>query len=344
MTPFELFRTLLEAVITGQMGLVAICLFSTGERRPVRLALASLAAIFALVSIINAVTSIGLLTWLRSVNLVLELMMGPTIYLFVQQVRDAPTTITWRSLGHLFPLILGPLLLMGLAVMPVDAIVIAVHGSYAVATVFSVVGKRQLYRQHGLFRFVVLFAGFFVSLVLFRMTISMETSLGRDFRMSGSYIAILMAMLALSIAIILTALRNPNILATSQAFTKYAASTVTDGEISLILERLDRLLGEEKLFQNPNLSLTDIAARIGAPAKHVSQAVNDKRGISVPALINLRRVEYAAHELMDSAKPKMTVTEIMTNAGFGSKSAFQREFQRRYSMPPSEYRQRNRAQ
>ncbi len=339
MSPFELFRTLLEAVITGQMGLFAIYLVSTGDRRPVRLALACLATIFAMVSVINAVTSIGLAVWLRPINLVLELLMGPTIYLFVQQVRDEPPIITRRSLGHLFPLIVGPILLVFRYIAPIDSIVIAIHSGYLIAIGIAVTRQQSRYQQRHLFRFVSLFAGFFLVLVLFRVTISIESSFGRDFRMSGSYVAILTAMLALSAAIITTALRNPHLLATSQAFTKYAGSNATDGEIDLILNRLDRLLHEEKLFRNPNLSLADLAARIRAPAKHLSQAVNDKRGVTVPTLINLMRIESVASELRDNTSRERTITDIMLDAGFGSKSAFQREFQRRFGMSPSEYRE-----
>ena len=338
MTGFDVFRFLLEASITGQMGLFAVYLISTGDRRPARLALAGLAAIFATVSIINAVTSTGQAVWLRPVNLVLELSMGPTIYLFVQQMRDDPPVIHWWSLGHLFPLVVGPLLLALRNMVPVDAIVVAIHSGYMIAIAVTVIRGRQKYQRNSVFRLVSLFAGFFLLLIVFRITMSVESGLGRDFRMSGSYLAVLMGMLFLSGAIIVTALHNPKVLDVSRAFTKYAGSNATPGEIDLILKRLDHALREDNLFRNPTLTLADLAIRIKAPAKHVSQAVNERRGMSVPSLINAIRIESAAAELSDRTSPKRTITEIMLDAGFGSKSSFQREFQRRYGMSPSEYR------
>ena len=339
MTAFELFRLLLEAWITGQMGLFAIYLFSTGDRRPVRLALGGLTTIFASVAIINAVTSTGFAMWLRPVNLVLELSIGPAIYLFAQQMRDAPPVISRWSLGHLFPLILGPLLLALRNVAPIDAIVVAVHSFYILAIAEALWRRRQQYQPVGSRRFVLLFAGFFLFFVLFRMAVSIESGAGNNFRETVSYVAILMMMLGLSAAIIITALRHPELLTASRAFTKYAGSTASKSEIDLILQRLDRLIDEEKLFRDPNLSLQDLAARIKAPAKHISQAVNDRRAVSVPNFINEKRVEAAAAELSRASDPQLTITQIMHEAGFGSKSAFQREFQRRYAMSPSEYRQ-----
>lgn len=341
MTAFEFIRLLLEAWITGQMGLFAIYLILAGDKRPARLALAGLAAIFATIAIINALTATGFALWLRPVNLVLELSLGPAIYLFIQQMRDQPPVIGRLSLGHLFPLVLGPILLALVNIVPVDAIVVGVHTVYMVAIGRSLLRGRHNYWPGSSFRFVSLFAGFFITFILLRVAVSVEASFGNDFRATASYAAILVAMLFLSAAIIVTALRRPELLTASIAFTKYAGSIVAPGEIDLILERLDRLFHEEHLFRNPNLSLTDLAARIKAPAKHVSQAVNDRRGMSVPNYINDMRVAAAAAELQSASEPKPTITVIMHNAGFGSKSTFQREFQRRHGMSPSAFRQQS---
>lgn len=339
MTAFELFRFLLEAWITGQMGLFALYLIFTGDKRPARLALAGLAAIFASVAIINAVTATGLALWLRPINLVLELSLGPAIFLFVQQIRNEPPVIGRLSLGHLFPLILGPLLLALRNIAPVDVIVVVVHSLYMIAIGLSVLRERRQYRPGGSLGVVSLFAGFFIVFIVFRVAVSIESSLGNDFRATASYVAVLTIMLSLSAAIIVTALRKPEILAASRAFTKYAGSNATKGEIDLILERLDRLFQEENLFRDPTLNLAALAARIKAPAKHVSQAVNERRGMSVPNYINEMRIAAAAAELKNASEPKPTIAEIMLNAGFGSKSAFQREFQRRYGMSPSAFRE-----
>jgi AraC-like DNA-binding protein len=58
-------------------------------------------------------------------------------------------------------------------------------------------------------------------------------------------------------------------------------------------------------------------------------------GANVSAYLNRRRVEYAADALLKRSDP---ITTIMYDSGFGSKSAFQREFRKRFSMSPSEYR------
>jgi len=260
---------------------------------------------------------------------------------FVQRILNDPPVIDRRSLAHLFPLILGPLLLALRNIAPVDALVVIVHTAYLIAIGQSLLRGRKKHRQGGSFRFVLLFAGFFLAFIILRIAVSIESAAGNNFRDTVSYVAVLTTMLSLSAAIIVTALSKPDILSSSKAFTKYAGSNASTDEIDLILERLDRLFNDEKLYRDPNLNLTELAARIKAPAKHVSQAVNDRRRMSVPQYINDMRVAAAAAELENVSEPTPTITEIMLNAGFGSKSAFQREFQRRYGMSPSAFRQQS---
>jgi AraC-like DNA-binding protein len=80
---------------------------------------------------------------------------------------------------------------------------------------------------------------------------------------------------------------------------------------------------------------------VRAPARHVSQAVNSRFGVNVAAWINMRRAEAAGQMIRQTADAPMAMTAIMMAAGFGSKSAFQREFRKHFGITPSEYRGRS---
>jgi AraC-like DNA-binding protein len=72
------------------------------------------------------------------------------------------------------------------------------------------------------------------------------------------------------------------------------------------------------------------------PAKRLSRAIAEDLGENFSAYLNRKRAESAAVQLVEARdKP---ITTIMYDAGFGSKSAFQREFMRCFGMNPSEYR------
>ncbi|MNN74956.1 HTH-type transcriptional activator RhaR [compost metagenome] len=74
---------------------------------------------------------------------------------------------------------------------------------------------------------------------------------------------------------------------------------------------------------------------MGIPARKVSQAINQQAGMNVSQYVNQLRIQQAARWLSSSDRP---VTEIMLEAGFSTKSNFNREFLRVQGMSPSEWR------
>jgi AraC-like DNA-binding protein len=59
--------------------------------------------------------------------------------------------------------------------------------------------------------------------------------------------------------------------------------------------------------------------------------------MNVSQYVNQRRIQQAAEWLISSDRP---VTDIMLQAGFSTKSNFNREFLRVYGISPSEWRKR----
>lgn len=102
-----------------------------------------------------------------------------------------------------------------------------------------------------------------------------------------------------------------------------------------LLAAIDRLMRERKLYRDPNLTLDRLSRRAGIPARHISAAVNRAHGRNVSQVVNEYRVEEARRLLAETAAP---VTEIMFEAGFQTKSNFNREFLRVTGQNPSDYR------
>lgn len=98
---------------------------------------------------------------------------------------------------------------------------------------------------------------------------------------------------------------------------------------------LDRLMLEKRLWADPNLNLARLARRLGMPARTVSEAVNRVHGISVSHYVNNHRIAEACRLLADTDLP---VTRILFEAGFMTKSNFNREFLRVTGQSPSDWR------
>ncbi|MAM13251.1 MAG: AraC family transcriptional regulator [Rhizobiaceae bacterium] len=98
-----------------------------------------------------------------------------------------------------------------------------------------------------------------------------------------------------------------------------------------IVERLDRLLADERLYLEPSLTLARLARRLRMPAKQLSTALNRATGENISRHINRFRIDHACERLVAGD----SVTTAMLESGFNTKSNFNREFQRVTGKSPS---------
>lgn len=101
-----------------------------------------------------------------------------------------------------------------------------------------------------------------------------------------------------------------------------------------LIERLGRLMQQERLYLDPDLTLNRLARRLHVPAKRLSEAINRQTGGNVARLINGFRIR-AACEVLTAGQP---VTEAMLAAGFNTKSNFNRAFLLATGQTPSDWR------
>ena len=101
-----------------------------------------------------------------------------------------------------------------------------------------------------------------------------------------------------------------------------------------LVARLNRLLTDQKLFLDPNLTLGRIARRLGVPVKRLSAAINRVTGANVSRHVNGLRIERACECLLAGE----AVTTAMLSSGFNTRSNFNREFRRITGKSPSDWR------
>lgn len=116
-------------------------------------------------------------------------------------------------------------------------------------------------------------------------------------------------------------------------------SSPTEAQDREVLDRVDRLLNEHKLFLDENLTLSRLARRAGMPARQISGAVNRLAGRNVSQYINDFRIAEACRLLR---RDNSSVTAIMFESGFQTRSNFNREFRRVTSLSPATWRDKNR--
>ena len=102
-----------------------------------------------------------------------------------------------------------------------------------------------------------------------------------------------------------------------------------------IVERVNTLLIQGGLAKEPSLTLSRLARRAGLPARQVSQAINRVHGQNVSQFVNDVRVADACCLLQETER---SITAIIYDSGFQTKSNFNREFLRVTGKTPRDWR------
>jgi AraC-like DNA-binding protein len=117
--------------------------------------------------------------------------------------------------------------------------------------------------------------------------------------------------------------------------------TPDDPEAIALCRRLNAYLREGDTYTEFGLSLAKTARRLSVSAKQLSAAVNRVHGRGFRTLLNDYKVDAAARLLADPSMAERPITEIMFDAGFQTKSNFNKEFGIRKGISPGEYRLRS---
>ena len=122
---------------------------------------------------------------------------------------------------------------------------------------------------------------------------------------------------------------------------KYESSTLTTDEAQSYLDALQQLMETEKIFRDPNVKLADIAEKLNIQERHLSQIVNEHIGTNFKDYLNGLRIDEAKTLLSLTNGSSKTVLEVLYEAGFNSKSVFNRTFKKHTGMTPTEFKKGN---
>jgi AraC-like DNA-binding protein len=110
---------------------------------------------------------------------------------------------------------------------------------------------------------------------------------------------------------------------------------LSDAENPEIMVKVERLMKDTQIYRDADLNLSRLARRAVIPSRQISRAINQTTGKNVSQYVNDFRIGAACELLQNSTR---SVTEIMLDVGFETKSNFNREFRRVTGMTPLEWR------
>ena len=118
---------------------------------------------------------------------------------------------------------------------------------------------------------------------------------------------------------------------------KYAKSALSESQAATFADRLQKLMDNEELFLDSDLSLAALASRLSISTNHLSQVLNQNLGETFYDYVNRQRIAYAS-ELLLAENGNYVVEEIAFKSGFNSKSAFNTAFRKHTGTTPSNFR------
>ncbi len=121
------------------------------------------------------------------------------------------------------------------------------------------------------------------------------------------------------------------------ASKKYKKSGLTSKQSKEIVVKLNKVITEQELFINPQLTLSDLAETVDISTNMVSQSLNENLDKNFYEYINSFRLDHFI-ELFNNPKFKQfTILAVALESGFNSKSTFNAFFKKSLGKSPSEY-------
>ena len=110
---------------------------------------------------------------------------------------------------------------------------------------------------------------------------------------------------------------------------------------TLLEEKLQQIMGDEKAYLEPELSIASLADRVGAPEHQLRVLINKSMGHrNFRAFLNQYRLEAAKTALSDPDKAALPILTIAMDSGFASLSSFNRAFKLDADETPTTFRER----
>ena len=102
-----------------------------------------------------------------------------------------------------------------------------------------------------------------------------------------------------------------------------------------LMDRIYRVMEAQKLYQNSNLKVTDLATALGTNRRAVSDCINSQKGCTFTQFVNIYRVEHAKRVMRQN--PNKKVADIYLESGFANEGSFFRTFKAITGMTPKEW-------
>ncbi len=136
--------------------------------------------------------------------------------------------------------------------------------------------------------------------------------------------------------------QQEHIISQSDRIIELTEQNTENGQLEQLYLKTKRLIQEEKLFQNPNLTIDEVVGLLGSNQKYLSQAINQYHQSNFNAFVNSFRVAEAERLIIENKNGTYSLEQIMYKSGFQARSTFIAAFKKISGMTPGEFQKMDR--
>jgi YesN/AraC family two-component response regulator len=106
----------------------------------------------------------------------------------------------------------------------------------------------------------------------------------------------------------------------------------------IILEEIEKMMQEEKLYRDAALSIHSLSQKLGAKQYYVSNAINRCRNKSFNTYINEYRIKDAIRMMSSKDAANLSIDGIAVDSGFSDRRNFYKVFKKITGLSPTEFK------
>lgn len=280
---------------------------------------------------------------------VLALALGPAFYLYYICVGKPDRGIEPHHLLHFFPV---PLL--GLAMVftrfiwfGIDYLIIGSFAIYLGVAIFILAKGTTVLSHLGhsaktAYFWLCVLASLMAINLLIEILVVAEIQWGVALDKSQTLLVGSGFFLLVNALTVLLALRRTPLIEWMNAvgeerIVRHLKPQLSDPQAQEIFEKFEQLVKTKQLHKRDGgLTVKQAARMLTLPVRQLSESVNRIYGGSFSQYLNDQRVAEAMRLIENN--PELPITDLMLEAGFATKSNFNKEFSRVTKMSPTEYR------
>ena len=123
--------------------------------------------------------------------------------------------------------------------------------------------------------------------------------------------------------------------------TSYAQSGLGAQRTSRFRNKLSSVMDKDRVYLDPDLTLSQLADLIGCPINHLSQVINTEFQTHFHNFLDQYRAGYAKDLLLEESDDPKYVKSVASRSGFRSIEKFNSSFRKLYGVTAAEYHRHN---